>query len=254
MSATTRVWNSGTSAESPAVSETTGNLELLERLTERCARQDRELAALSATCDRLREAAGASSEGEAVLRKLVAAKDQKIAMLQELSQRLRAQTERQAAELAAGSVRATTELAAEHARASEALESRARKLALRERTLRAHTVELERGRAELNRAAQALAEELTTAQALHPLHDYLALTESELTKTEFELKRTPTSSEDRPKLEGCLVQLDDQRRFLKALLEASRQKAAERASAVALIQSSTSPVFPLPPSAEGDEP
>lgn len=93
-----------------------------------------------------------------------------------------------------------------------------------EARLRAYITGLGNARNQIKQVAQQLFEEVEAGQAVHPLKDYLALTEFELTKLEVELKKTPMSSADRPRLETCVKDMVEQREFLKGLIDAARHQ------------------------------
>lgn len=99
---------------------------------------------------------------------------------------------------------------------------------------------------EVMKISQQLAEELQVLKTIHPLKDYLKATELELTKVELDLKKTPSSSLNRPKVESYLENLFQQRNFLNSLIEASERQMNEQAhSILKIIQSDT--LMALPP-------
>ena len=90
-------------------------------------------------------------------------------------------------------------------------------------------------KAEVRKFSKILAEEIQSAMAVHPLHDYLRMTEFELSKTELQLKKTPSSHPERPRLETSMVGLLEQRDFLQSIIVSSQRQLQEQASAVLRI-------------------
>jgi hypothetical protein len=89
--------------------------------------------------------------------------------------------------------------------------------------------------AELKHIASKLAQELKISGAVHPLQDYLKMTDLELSKIELELKKLPGSSMDRPHFEAVLTQLTEQRNFLRSTIETTQQTLQKRTQIVLKI-------------------
>jgi chromosome segregation ATPase len=100
---------------------------------------------------------------------------------------------------------------------------------------------------QLKQLAAHLAEEVEAARTIHPLKDYLSLTEFEIAKLELQLKKTPTSSPERPQLEECITQLSHQKEFLKSIISDSVQKLEEQALTIRQISQDPN-LAPIPPS------
>jgi chromosome segregation ATPase len=128
-------------------------------------------------------------------------------------------------------------------------ESRSAEVAQREEQLRQYANFVTDQKAELVRQTRKLAEEIEMTGRMHPLRDYLEVTEFELSKIEVRLKVTPTLSMDRPRLEAQIVQLTEQRTFLRSVIEASSKRLAEQAAGIlALVNSpSLGATPPIPP-------
>lgn len=133
--------------------------------------------------------------------------------------------------------------------AERANETRSTEIAQREEQLRQYANFVTDQKAELVRQTRKLAEEIEMTGRMHPLRDYLELTEFELSKTEVQLKVTPTLSMDRARLEAQIVQLTEQRQFLRSVIEAASQRLSEQAAGIlALVNSpSLGATPPIPP-------
>ncbi len=96
--------------------------------------------------------------------------------------------------------------------------------------------------------ATTMENEIRSMIALHPLRDYLQLTERETNRVEIELKRMPTSAPQRASLEDCFTQLISQREFLRTVLDASLKESEVRADMLAKIHSDAqaAPLVPCP--------
>ena len=131
----------------------------------------------------------------------------------------------------------------------QALLRREERLEKQEARLRNYIANMETEKSQIKRITSELGEEIQAAQVMNPLKDYLSLTEFELSKIELQLKKTPTLSQDRPKLEACLTKLMEQREFLRATLQASQEQLHERAAALKRLTQDTSLELapPLPP-------
>lgn len=129
------------------------------------------------------------------------------------------------------------------------LEKQAQRLELREQQLRHYAQTVQDERAEVVRCTQQLAGEIHAARSMNPLEDYLKLTEFELSKIELQLKKTPTLSSERPKLEKFLGQMTEQRDFLLQVIEQSKANLDQQSKKLAKIVEAArlSPLPPLPP-------
>ncbi len=97
-------------------------------------------------------------------------------------------------------------------------------LAQRESQLRQYAATLAENKAAFGKQLTALSEEIQMALKAHPLKDYLALTEFELSKLEVQLKTTPMIAPERKQLEGFFKQMIDQRDFLKTVVTESQRR------------------------------
>jgi chromosome segregation ATPase len=137
----------------------------------------------------------------------------------------------------------------ENARVTELIQ----KISMREQFLTGYVDSVEKQRREIVRCVTALAGEIESAQALHPLNDYLNLTEFELQKIEAQLKMTPTVSSERPQLEACFVKLLEQRNFLTTAIQQSLHQAQAKAAHIRGLMNSQDlmQIPPLPPPTSG---
>jgi hypothetical protein len=132
---------------------------------------------------------------------------------------------------------------------ARALAVREQQIAAREHQLRHYATAVTEQKAELIRQTKLLAEEIQMAGKMHPLKDYLQLTEFELSKVDVQLRMTPTLSMDRPRLEACVKQMAEQRDFLRNVVQASTKRLDEQAASIlALVKSpKLAATPPLPP-------
>ncbi len=79
---------------------------------------------------------------------------------------------------------------------------------------------------------QQLACEIKYAIALHPLKDYLQMTESEISRVEAELRKTPTGSSQRETLENTIEQLICQRDMISNLMTVSEKNLSKHTTAL----------------------
>ena len=126
---------------------------------------------------------------------------------------------------------------------------KAAQLKRKEERLVRYATNLNSWRSQTKSLCTQLIKEIEAARAMHPLKDYLALTELELTKVEAQLIKTPTGAAERAELELCVGQLIDQRNFLKSTLERSlRQFEKQVQTLVKMFESENlSPLPPPPP-------
>ena len=126
---------------------------------------------------------------------------------------------------------------------------REQQVAAREHQLRHYAVAVTEQKAELVRQTKLLADEIQMAAKMHPLKDYLKVTEFELSKVDVQLKLTPTLSVDRARLEACVKQMSEQRDFLKNVVEASTKRLEEQAASIVALVKSPKLIAtpPLPP-------
>lgn len=119
----------------------------------------------------------------------------------------------------------------------------------REVQLRHYASSVAKEKNEIVQCARQLADEVRSARTLSPLKDYLSLTEFEMSKTELQLKKTPTISLERARLESVLTQLHEQREFLKKSISKSRTQLDEQAANLLKIARSlkAGTIPPLPP-------
>lgn len=134
--------------------------------------------------------------------------------------------------------------------------TREQQIAAREHQLRHYAVAVTEQKAELVRQTKLLADEIQMAAKMHPLKDYLKVTEFELSKVDVQLKLTPTLSVDRARLEACVKQMSEQRDFLKNVVEASTKRLEEQAASIMALVKSPKLIAtpPLPPKIWSKEP
>jgi hypothetical protein len=127
-------------------------------------------------------------------------------------------------------------------------QERTEKLEIQSERLRRYAEALNQEKDWIRTTAAQMEEEIRNASTLHPLRDYLVLTEKEVTRVEIELKRTPTSAPQRSSLEDVFGQLVAQREFLRTVMEASEKEAQARADRLAKIRMDgrSAPVPPHP--------
>lgn len=94
-----------------------------------------------------------------------------------------------------------------------------------------------------------LIQEVQTARNLHPLKDYLLLTEAEIGKVELRLLKASSGSPERIELEKCAGELFEQRDFLRTTIENSLKQIESQAQTLARIFESDhlTSLPPLPP-------
>jgi len=123
------------------------------------------------------------------------------------------------------------------------------RLELRENQLRVYSSALSKEKSEMQKIAKNLVKEIRMLSATHPLRDYVAATEFELSKIEIQLKKTPTVSAERAQYEDYLTKLVEQRDFLKGVLGSSQRQYETQVSELERLVSGSllSPVPPPPP-------
>ena len=126
--------------------------------------------------------------------------------------------------------------------------AREKQSSVREMQLRHYASSVTDQKTELIRQTKVLAEEIQMAAKMHPLKDYLQLTDFELSRAEVQLKLTPTISSDRAKLESYVKQMVEQRDFLRKVVQESEHKFADQANTILeLIRSPKLAATPPPP-------
>ncbi len=100
------------------------------------------------------------------------------------------------------------------------------------------------------RIVSQLAREIQQAITLHPLNDYLSVTEKEISRLELELKITPTLSGNRKSLENSIGMLIEQRDHMKLLISKSENYLLSKTSSLERILNSglLTETPPMPPS------
>jgi hypothetical protein len=216
--------------------------EIEARLTRRCAELEAEVARNSVyrqeseaveKCRLLEAALRASQEESAILRKICDA-DKQIHTLAE-------EEEKSAAEREARLTERENNLELLIAQRTATVEEQSSRL-------RRYAEALNQEKEWIRTTAGQMEDEVRNASTLHPLRDYLALTEKEVVRVEIDLKRTPTSSPNRAGLEEVFGQLVAQREFLRGIMNASEQEAAARADRLTQIRldGRSAPVPPHP--------
>lgn len=118
----------------------------------------------------------------------------------------------------------------------------------REAQLRGYAKSMNQAKTEFKKVAHKLASEARLLAMTHPLRDYLKATEHELRKMEVQLKKTPTISPERAKIENCVGDLVDQREFLKTILQNAQTQLQKQADEIdKLATAETLSAFPPPP-------
>ncbi len=107
---------------------------------------------------------------------------------------------------------------------------------------------------ELRSAVSRLDQEMQLSINLNPLKDFIKITEREIDRIDLQLKKTPTISPERIRLETYMDELFEQRVFLKDNIRKINQEADKRRSQLAEIYKSTSlsAVPPMPPKVKKD--
>lgn len=89
----------------------------------------------------------------------------------------------------------------------------------KEKQLRFFVDSLNANKTETREQLNVLFNELQLFKTMNPMADYLKVTLREIKRVELQLAKTPTISPDRARLEECLVDLVEQREFLRTNLE-----------------------------------
>ena len=128
-------------------------------------------------------------------------------------------------------------------------ESKLATIAKQENRLKNYANSLNKMNLKLVQACAQLAREIQSAKTLHPLRDYLKLTEREIIELEGILKVTPLQASERESQKLAMKQLLEQREFLTQLIRASEEELKQQATVVEQIarQSSRSTAPPPPP-------
>ncbi len=131
---------------------------------------------------------------------------------------------------------------------SVALENRMSLIKQQENRLSAYSKALNRKNVEAIHHLEFLLNEYKSAEVAHPLQDYYDYIEQELVRTELELRRTPTISVDRNKLEKALSALTEQRTFIKDVIDKRREDLLRRNQKLQLMLEKTKrDLLPPPP-------
>lgn len=134
-------------------------------------------------------------------------------------------------------------------RREEQMAVREQQVAARENQLRHYASAVTEQKAELVRQTRLLADEIQMSSKMHPLIDYLKVTEFELSKAEVQLKVTPTLSADRARLESVVKQMSEQRDFLRNVVRESTTRLDQQAENILALVKSPKLIAtpPLPP-------
>lgn len=110
-----------------------------------------------------------------------------------------------------------------------------------------------RSKQEIRLQAERLMIEMQSMKSLNPLHDYLQVTQREISRVEASLMKTPTISPDRSRLEQCLSELVEQRDYLRGLAQKSSREFDSRLARLKKISQGEALVMtpPPPPGAVG---
>lgn len=128
------------------------------------------------------------------------------------------------------------------------LAAREKQMGIREMQLKHYANSITEQKSEFVRQTKMLAEEVLVAAKMHPLRDFLKMTEFELSRVEVQLKLTPSISSDRAKLEAYFEKMIEQRDFLKKVVEESEKNFADQAQQLLdLIRSPKMSATPPPP-------
>lgn len=131
-----------------------------------------------------------------------------------------------------------------------ALAAHEKHIQLREMQLTQYTHAITEHKAEILLRAKLLADEVASFSKMHPLKDYLRMTEFELSRAEIQLKSTPSLSVDRQKYQKIFENLMEQKMFLtKVIAETESKLASQSQQLLELIRNpkiSSSPSLPPP--------
>jgi chromosome segregation ATPase len=116
----------------------------------------------------------------------------------------------------------------------------------RELQFRDYVQHLEGKRNELLARMQQFISEMAISTKLHPLKDLLKFTDHQLEQLEFQFKKLPLLASDRPDLEVRHEQLSEQRGFLKAIIEQTREQVEKQIQELKTLMKIDPPVA-LPP-------
>lgn len=117
----------------------------------------------------------------------------------------------------------------------------------RESQLKSYAEGLNKMKSEVREQANRLYQEIQMAKTVNPLSDYLKLTEREIVRVELQLKKTPTISPDRARLEECLTELVEQREFLRSSWHRSQADLESKLHRMAVIAGADALVMAPPP-------
>lgn len=133
-----------------------------------------------------------------------------------------------------------------------AIDEKSNAVAVREKQLKNYAISLANEKDALRAKFEAFVREVNALRHMNPLQDYLEVTEREISRIEKQLAKTPTISNDRPRLEKCFHDLVDQRDFLKQAVQKSSSELDRRLNTVAAsgftsLSGSMTITPPLPP-------
>lgn len=119
---------------------------------------------------------------------------------------------------------------------------------IRNRQYRFYIDNLNRNKKELRDQCLKLVQELKATAKMNPMRDLLTATGREISRVELQLKRTPTISADRSRLEQGLAELIEQRDFLTQALESSTSEMREKIQRISeIIDGDVTTMAPPPP-------
>lgn len=115
------------------------------------------------------------------------------------------------------------------------LDSNSERADVREKQYRFYLENLNRAKKDVREQGMRLIQEMRVSKQMSPLKDFLKITSREILRVEMQLKRTPTISADRSRLEQCLTDLIEQKEFLTLSLERSSSDLDNRVAQIAEI-------------------
>jgi SMC interacting uncharacterized protein involved in chromosome segregation len=116
----------------------------------------------------------------------------------------------------------------------------------REHQLKQYASHLNQMKREVRNLVERFRQEIRLSEAASPLGEYLKVTEREIARVDLQLKKTPTSSTERSRLEQALNELFEQREFLRQGIEKSKSEVEIRMRRIQALLSSES-ILPTPP-------
>lgn len=133
------------------------------------------------------------------------------------------------------------------AKESIVVENRLSLLNQQESRLEAYNKSLNKKQLELMAQFRFLLNEYRSLEKAHPLQDYLNITESELNRMEVQLRKTPTISVDRSRLEQSFQDLMEQRNLVRDVIDHRKMELSKKMKQLSLILEKAKVDFLPPP-------